>query len=262
MRRLTVLLLVLLGFGTAGAQQEGGSRPEWADGYFRELSNSYIEVVSANGTDRALARDRAARLVVERRNMASGGEYNVHVNGQTVVVTGNGSLTVKSRVLDEYAEHRGDGDWMVYLLVQTAKNPTYDYESVSVSDRYPLSYKTFIPGMSQIDKGQTTKGLIIIGAEVAMVGGIVAFEGLRSSYDSKISTTHNAKQKADYIDRTDTYATLRNICIAGAAAVYVWNIVDAIVSKGPRRVHLGDASIQTAPFVSPDGVGLAMNIRF
>ena len=100
----------------------------------------------------------------------------------------------------------------------------------------------------------------MIGAEIAMVGGIVAFEGLRSSYSSKISSTHNAQQKSDYIDGANTCSNLRNICIAGAAAVYIWNVVDAIVSKGPRRVLLSDASL--APYVSPDGIGLAMSINF
>lgn len=257
-----MVMPLLLAFGIAEGQQAHTPRPDWADGYFRELSNSYIEVVSANGTDQSLARDKAIRLIVERRNLASGGEYTVHISGQTVNVSGSESLIVKARILDEYAEHRGNGDWRVYLLVQTCKNPTLEYDPVSVSSHSPLSFKTFIPGMTQLEKGQTTKALVMIGTEVALVGGIVAFEGARSSYSNKIGSTHNAAQKADYIDRANMCSDMRNLCIAGAAAVYVWSFVDALVSKGPTRVMLGDASIKASPYASPSGFGLAMNIQF
>lgn len=262
MRRQFLLLLMLLGFGYAEAQQVGGTRPEWVDGYFRDLPNSYIEVTKASGTDRAMARDRAARLVVERRNMASGGEYKVRVSGQTVEVTGDVTLTVKSRVLDEYAEHHGSGEWEVYLLVQTAKNPTYEYEQVSVTDHYPLSYKAFVPGMAQLDKKQTTKGVLFIAAEVACVGGIVAAEGLRTSYENKIASTPDASKRKDYINSANNCANVRNIMIGAAAAVYVWNIIDAVATKGPRRVKLGSVAMDFAPYATGQEAGLALNLHF
>ena len=262
MKRIFSLLLILLGFGYAEAQQVGGKRPEWVDGYFRDLPNSYIEVAKANGTDRAMARDKAARLVVERRNMASGGEYNVHVSGQTVEIKGDGTLTVKSRVIDEYAEHRGSGDWEVFLLVQTAKNPTYDYEPVSVTDSYPFSYKAFIPGMAQLDKGQTAKGVFFIAAEVACVGGIIAAESLRSSYENKIASTYNVSQRKIYTDNANNCANVRNIMIGAVAAVYVWNIIDAVASKGPRRVKLGSVAMDFTPYATGQEAGLALNLHF
>lgn len=257
MKRLTILMLALLGFAYAEAQQVGGKRPEWVNGYFRDLPNSYIEVSKANGTDRNLARDKAARLVVERRNMASGGEYNVHVSGQTVEVNGDGTLTVKSRVLDEYAEHRGSGDWEVYLLVQTAKNPSFDFEPVSVTDEYPFSARCLVPGMQQLHKGQKTKGVMFIVGEVACVGGIVVAESMRASYEKKKSSTHNASNRMTYSNNADTWGNIRNGFIAAAAAVYVWNIIDALTSKGVRHVE----TFALAPFATPDSFGLALNIN-
>lgn len=260
MKRLTITLLMLLGFGFAEAQQVGGKRPEWVDGYFRDLPNSYIEVSKANGTDRNLARDKAARLIVERRNMASGGEYNVHVSGQTVEVKGDVALTVKSRIIDEYAEHRGSGDWEVYLLVQTAKNPSYDFEAVSVTDQYPFSARAFVPGMQQFYKGQTGKGIAFIVGEVASIGGIIVAESMRADYSNKAAIETNAQRKINDIDNANTMQTTRNIFIGAAAAVYVWNVIDAIVSKGNRHVEVRDLAL--LPYASPDGFGLALSYHF
>lgn len=259
MKRIFLLILTLLGLGTVVAQQ-GNVKPDWADGYFRELQNSYIEVVSGTGTDHVLARNNAAKVIVERRNFATGQRVNVQITGDQVTLNGSNELTVMARILDEYAEHNSSGHWVVYLLVQTAKNPTFEFEPVTVTDRYPFGLKALIPGMAQLDKGQTAKGIAFTAAEVATVGGIVVAEGLRNDYKNRINSTHNAAQKADYISKANTCTNLRNVCIAGAAAVYVWNLVDALASKGPKRIQIADMNL--TPWATPDGMGLTMNFNF
>ena len=138
----------------------------------------------------------------------------------------------------------------------------YTYEPVSVTSKYPFSGRVFVPGMAQLYKGSTTKGIAFIAAEVAAVGGIVAFEGLRSSYDSKINTTKDAKKRQDYIDKTNNMQNLRNGFIAGALAIYAWNVVDGIVAKGKKHVEVGSVAMRFTPFATPDAAGLAMNIQF
>ncbi len=261
-RALLTALLTLLVLWQATAQQGSGIRPDWADGYFRELQGSYIEVATGNGTDYSLARGKAINNIVAKRNLASGGRYKVQMAGERSNVNTNEELTVKARILDEYAEHRRDGDWVVYLLVQTCKNPQNDYDAVSVTDRTPMTWRTFVPGMVQLDREQKGKTIAMIGGEVAMIGGIIAFEGARASYSNKVDNTHNAKQKASYIDNMNICADIRNICIAGAVAIYAWNIIDALVAKGPRKVYLGDAELNVMPYASPDGGGLAMRLTF
>lgn len=235
--------------------------PAWAGGYYKELPNSYVEVVSATASSRTTAREKALLTIVERRNLVSGARFDVRISDEDVIVTGNDNLTVKARVIDEYARYECN-EWTVSLLVQTCKNPMYTYETVNISDKYPLSVKTFLPGMMQLKKDQTAKGLIIIGAEVAMAGGIVAFETLRSSYVSKIKSSHNASARMDYINSANTCSDLRNICIAGAAAVYIWNFIDAIASRGPRYLIIADAAFSVSPCAGFEYMGLALNVNF
>ena len=128
--------------------------------------------------------------------------------------------------------------------------------------RYPFSARVFVPGMAQLHKGSTGKGIAFIVGEALAVGGIVAFEGLRSSYKSKIITTHDVQDRQNYIDKTNNMQNLRNGFIAGALAIYAWNVIDGIVAKGKKQVELGHVELRFAPFATPEGGGLAMNIQF
>ena len=107
MRKTFILtLLILLPAVTAwGQYARGGERPAWTDGFFQEEQNSYIEVVSAFGYDEESARNKAAEVAISRRNLATGAEIKVRISGGNISVDGNGSLIVKSRIVDEYVEY-------------------------------------------------------------------------------------------------------------------------------------------------------------
>lgn len=266
MKHLSLLLMIvieLLCVPFVYAQKDVHSDripPAWAEGYYRELPYSYIEVVSAMDSNQNIAREKALRSIVERRNLASGARFDVKVSDGNIIVSGNESLTVKARIIDEYAQYENN-EWHVSLLVQTCKNQMYTYETLRVSDKYPMTAKSFVPGMMQLEKNQMSKGLIMIGTEVAMISGIVAFETLRSSYVAKISSTHNTSARISYINSANTYSDLRNICIAGATAAYLWSFIDAVACKGPRHLIIADAELSLFPIAGLDYTGLALNIN-
>ena len=243
-------------------QQTSKERPSWADGFREEYQNSYLKSFSAVGSTMDDARRQALQEVADERSRATGRQYSIRESNGVVTMSSSDELTVAAQVVDEWHEVLANGACRVDLLVQTKKNPMYTYEPVSVTDKYPFSGRVFVPGMAQLYKGSTTKGIAFIAAEVAAVGGIVAFEGLRSSYDSKINTTKDAKKRQDYIDKTNNMQNLRNAFIAGAVAVYAWNVVDGIVAKGKKHVEVGSVAMHFAPFATPDAAGLALNIQF
>lgn len=230
--------------------------PQWKSGYFKELENTYLETASGTAKTIDEARDKAASEIVRKRDLATGASAKV-VNGQ---VTTSGSLKVKSRIVDEYVERNSQGEYTVYILAQTAKHPGNPYEQVSVTDEYPFSARCFVPGMQQLYKGQKVKGIAFIGAEVLAVGGIIVSESMRADYSGKAAVERNASRKTALVDNANTMQNVRNICIGAAAAVYIWNVVDAIVSKGGKRVVLADATL--TPYATTEGFGLAFNYRF
>lgn len=255
--------IVLLPFPVLGQCSSSQEKVDWVNGYFQEKANSYIEAVSATGPTESEARNKAAQIVMERRSIATGQRVKVQIQNGNFVTTGADELTVKARVIDEYREWCGPGEYRVSLLVQTAKNPSFDFEVVNVTKDYPFSPRVFVPGMAQLHKGSTTKGVLFIAGEVACIGGIVICEGLRASYNSKINTTHNVKEKQSYIDDAGNMQNLRNGFIAGAALLYAWNVIDGIVAKGKKHVEvLGSVDLRIMPYASPDltgGVMLSLN---
>ena len=230
--------------------------PQWKSGYFKELDNSYIETASGMAKSIDEARNKAATEIIRRRDRATGASAKV-VNGQ---VTTSDELVVKSRVLDEYIEHLSNGQYNVYILTQTAKHPDNVFEPVTVTDEYDFSARSLVPGMQQFYKGQTFKGVAFITAEVASIGGIIFYESKRSYFSNLAKIETNARRKITHIDNANTMQTTRNIFIGAAAAVYVWNIVDALVTKGAKRVNVHDLAL--TPYAASDGFGLAFSFQF
>ena len=178
-----------------------------------------------------------------------------------ISVSAGHELIVKARIIDEYVAHTTNG-YTVYLLVQTAKNPTYEYETVSVTDKYPFSPRAFVPGMAQLHKGSNVKGIMFITGEIVAVGGIVVAESLRAAYNSKFATTHNTSVRKAYASKANNMASVRNVCIAGAVAVYAWNVIDGIVAKGKSHIEIGGIDMRVAPYASTQSAGLALNLNF
>lgn len=257
--RLLLLVAVLL-FGTTAMAQS--VPPKWKSAGLTDLTFSYVEVVSADASTVNEARDKAASAIVQRRNLAAGAEVTVRVVDGKITSTGSQEMIVSARILDEYVEELDYGGYRVYLLVQTLKHPQYSFEPITVTDEYPFSARAFVPGMEQLYKGQTTKGVLFIAGELACVGGIVAAEGMRSSYVNLIAGTHNAQQRRTYTNNANMWDNIRNGCIAAAVAVYVWNVVDAVTSKGARYAKQGSTGLSLAPYAASDQFGLALNISF
>lgn len=248
--------LLLLGIALVVCQIVMAQAPQWKSGYFKELSNTYLETASGSAKTIEEARNKAASEIIRKRDMATGASATV-VNGR---VETSGNVVIKSRVLDEYVERQSNGEYSVYILAQTAKHPDNPYEQVSITDEYPFSARCFVPGMQQLYKGQKVKGIAFIGAEVLAVGGIIVSESMRADYSGKAAVERNASRKTALVDNANTMQNVRNICIGAAAAVYIWNVVDAIVSKGGKRVVLADATL--TPYATTEGFGLAFNYRF
>ncbi|MDR1556106.1 MAG: DUF5683 domain-containing protein [Tannerellaceae bacterium] len=119
-----------------------------------------------------------------------------------------------------------------------------------------------LPGWGQLYKGSKAKGLCIIGGETAFVGGLVAAENLRASYMQKISATHHADHIRTYARKADTMKNIRNLCIAGAAALYIYNIIDAVAAPGNKHLITRERSLALYPVANEQYTGIGFVINF
>ena len=112
-------------------------------------------------------------------------------------------------------------------------------------------------------KGNKGKGIFFIVAEAAAIGGIVATESLRQSYKSKASSAFDTDQKRRYNSRATNCANVRNGFIVGAAAIYVWNVIDGIAARGKKQpLMVGDARLRISPYAAPQESGVLLSLNF
>ena len=257
---LPSVLILLFSFNLMASE-----RPSWAkESFFVDLEKSYIHVVSGSGYDVASAREKAMELVIKQRSIATGVQSRVTIEDGKTSVNNEHNLTVQSRPLAEYVEEGGAYPYTVYVLVQTAKNPTYqNLEKVNISTGdYPFSARVFVPGMAQIYKGQKVKGGLFIAGEALFIGGIATSFGMSAYYKSRRNSTHDAGQKQSYTDWAN-YAGYAGWGFVGAAVVlYIANIIDGAVSKGEPFIEADGKKLSFMPIASPYSFGLAMNLNF
>ena len=256
-RKTLILFSILMGFVISGYAQNKEEKPEWAkQSYRKEAKNSYLEtIVVPTEVTRDAMFQKAKEMLVERRKLATG-ERVIFSDGETKSQSG---LTVYSQLVYEYIDYEKE---IGYFLFQTLKKTNLEYERVEYTEKYPFSARVFVPGMAQIHKGSTTKGVLFISGEVLMIGGIVVAESMRSSYLSKVNSTHNSKIRQSYINKANTMQNVRNGFIAGAAAVYVWNVIDGAVAKGKKHIMIGENQLNITPYFTPEVGGFYLSVNF
>lgn len=255
-RIIAVLMLFITASTLSFAQ-----KPKWISEGAIDFNNTYLENALGEGRTLQEARSKAIKAIVERRNVATGAPFQINTDSRVVFsAIVNDTIVVKSMIRDEYIERLIGGGYRVYILAQTARNPYNAFEPVTVTSQYPFSVRSLVPGMQQLYKGQTFKGIAFITGEVACIGAAVVAEGMRSDYSQKAEIQRNVKQKVIYVDKANNMQTVRNISIGTAAALYVWNIVDALVTKGANYVLLSDLNLK--PMASSDGFGLSISYNF
>lgn len=255
MKNFVIVLMFLLVSASAM-----GQKPMWANGYHKDMVSSYIDVFSAFGTSPDDARSKALQRVVDERSRATGRSFSIDEQNGAVNISSQDNVEVKCRVVDEYYEKSSNG-YKVCLLVQTARNPMYSYEPVFVTDNYSAGARIVIPGWAQIYKGQTVKGLIMLGGVVGSGIGALVCENTRADYKNKMKEQPEFAQT--YNTKANNNETARNVCIGAAAAFYVWSFIDGIASKGKRRVIVGkNSSVAINPMATPTSAGVSLAYNF
>lgn len=194
---------------------------------------------------------------------SSGSEYEQEI---TLDVTENGhQLKIVCREIDDYWTESGGKYKVDVLYTVTDKNiygGSFD-DKITVTSRYGAAgFLSVIPSVGQFYKGSITKGSLILAGEVAAVGGIILCENTRASYIKKMN--EQPKHAAEYNSMADSWETGRNICIGAAAAIYVYNLIDAFAANGAKRIIVkkGNTSLSAVPYIDSRSVGMGLALKF
>lgn len=262
-------------------------KPRWVGNTPKELNQTYrfVEVVS-KGSSIEAARIEALKVLAQNQQFRNAVMMNVNTDKLSNVdqVRTNGDLqetihdkiTVQMEVkgqtfrlqgytVDEYVAERRYGQYSLHTLFMVAvtDNPVFDRTYLSTSYGAAPIAMSVIPGMGQIYKGSVTKGIVMLASEAALGAGIVLCENQRADYKNKMK--EQPRFAKDYNTKANNWETARNVCIGAAAAVWVYNIVDAAVARGSRHVKVkraGGGGFAMAPMISPEGSGVSLAYRF
>lgn len=276
-QRFSIILVAIIVATSAFAQ-----KPKWIGNTPQEGNNTYrfIEIVSYGSDLKSARADALERLAGDRllsegvriyqnttkvkdkqKTYTTGKALQQTTHDHTVVKTyiDNQPMELSALRIDDYDTMEG-GRVKLHTLFQiaTCDDPTFD--DVYLTTKYGFSVRALVPGWAQLHKGSTVKGISILAAEIAAIGGIIFTENERASYESKMrSQPKFAKQ---YKSKMDNYETARNCCIGAAAAIYVYNLIDAIVAPGTRRVVIKSDNMNFIPVASKDFSGVIFSYKF
>lgn len=263
-------------------------KPKWIGNTPQELNHTYkfVEVVSTGSTLES-ARHNAKEGLEDDTQLQEGIRIyrkikdnttidKSHVNGGNLNEIKKQHIEIETTVdgeqyqlqaikVDEYPTN-SNGIVTLYTLYMVAlcENPVFDRTYLTTSYGVTPVAMSIIPGLGQWYKGSKVKGISMFAAEAIAVAGIVVCENQRASYIKK--TKEQPKFAKEYSSKADQWDTSRNICIGVAAGIWVYNMVDAIVAKGARRVivkRTDGGSLSMTPFAMPDGgVGVSFAYKF
>lgn len=287
--RLWLALALFLCVGTdAMAEKSERLKPKWVTHALPQSKSGTYIFVRAHGVGATLEAARQAALVdltshlemergikvnsVLKSNMKetftekrSGHSYE-EVNELSMVVEEQGKqLNIVCRVIDEYWVSNRKG-YAVDILYTVADKQVYggSYDDrITVTARYGAAgLMSVVPGLGQFYKGANAKGASILAGEVAAIGGIILCETTRASYQKMM--IEQPKHAAEYNTLMNTWEDARNVCIGAAAAVYVVNLIDALATKGAKRVVVkhNKPTFALNPYMDAYGAGVGLALTF
>lgn len=287
-------LMLLLFCGEAAAQKRVHSstrlKPQWVKdkSVGAKIGATGLKVVENSGTSLDLLEtDRLRTLagylessnrlngVIDRnyeRVSSDSGNYD-RIENRLTFRTETSVKSFSCRMIDGWWEQVAiDGIGLRYncytlYAVSEANMPLAD--NVGVTTRYGargLWRSALVPGWGQFYKGDALKGSLFLGGTVLLAGGVTFCECMRQDRIIKTQQTHDINQLRQFSADISNYALGRNICIGAAAALYLYNLIDAVVAPGAARIVVNGcekARYAFAPVASPDGFVLfAANLTF
>lgn len=186
---------------------------------------------------------------------------------------GDGQAEVYAQLVDEWSSFSDDiNTWgfefhQLYAVSEHA-GAVPEFDSFSVTRDYPAkaALMSIIPGLGQIYKGQSGKGYAIMASEAVLVGGAI-YSAVEMAHYNRLSK-NDAVYGGSFRSDVTTFRQLRNVCLIAGGALYLYNLIDAAVVKGARRVVVKrpastDAELTFVPVVTQYGAaGVGLSVRF
>lgn len=262
MRKVIILLfLVLVPSAFCAAQNRADKlTPKWMRSTVttQSMGIRYVSVTVMNPSSKnvgAEALDQLSRNIqndwtisqslkssqtdeIRRENGQITGSDRRQVSTIDIVADGQ-PVTVNCMLADEWWS-RKPGDQRYCALYQVATNNYAVFDNVYPTNQYGIGpmFMSIIPGVGQFYKGDAVKGALLLGGCAATGAGVVFLESQRKAFRDQMSQTHDVNLIKKYSADERNFSVARNVTIGAFAALYIFNLVDAAISPGARKVKV------------------------
>lgn len=264
-----------------------GQKPKWIGNTPHELNSSYkfVEVISYGNSIEGARMDAKKQLAINeqlqnaiRVNVETGIKTHeeetfkndkesslYHEEVDIKMSTTGETYKLQAYAVDEYNAGYEGGMIKLHTLFMVAvqDKPTFDRTYLTTNYGTTPIAMSIIPGLGQWYKGSKVKGICMFAAEAAAVAGIIICNNEANTAEKNIKL--EPKFAKHYEDKKSNYETGRNICIGAAAAIWIYNMIDAAVAKGARRVEVKPAGhnyVSLMPTLNTDYAGLVLTYNF
>ena len=254
----------------------------WINGNLPANSINYnYKVVIGEGLDLITAQNEAVKELIN--NLAS--EKGVRVSSETIMKTqtieNNNQQTFSADYkrntkinqdgfevtftrVDEYFEYDKNlanyKVWRLYVIGQSSSN----IPKINYSTTYGMSDAGFrsllVPGWGQFYKKKNTKGLLFLVGAAGSVGGFLYANNQHSYNINRSLETNDIALKKQFVEKAGDFTTMKNLTLGAAAALWVWNVIDATSTEGATKYA------QNKPIklniVSDKNSSLALNFKY
>lgn len=287
MNKLGLGMVLLMAFMSLSVKAE--IKPQWINNPPNPGNSSYVfKVVESEGEDLNSARSNSLKSLVsmiehddnikirESHRLTDEAERSndklIEANSNSIYVLEIENSINKTITTEKVAEYWDDFESNGHvrkrlntLYMVQRKNQIADFDEIELTTKYGMkgfARSMIIPGWGQLYKGSKVKGGIILGGTVAGAIGIILTENTRADYIKKM---HEQPKFANvYNSKASDWETSRNVCIGAVAALYIYNLIDAIVADGAERaiVKKRNNNFTFNPIISPDCGGILITYKF
>ena len=285
--RIIAMLLIAAACMTVSAQ----TKPLWVQKGVKTMNNersykSYdFHMFTTYGADTSLLESERFKLLMEYVSK----EYGTDIDGIKLdsLCSDGGSRTmyrlsflsqdgkvseVFAQLVDDWSRYEDNVDSWGFELHQlyavSERNVQPQFDKFSLTDNYGIKplFLSIIPGLGQIYKGQDAKGYAILGTEALLLAGGVYSVTEVGRYNRLAKK--NPGVYDNYQSNATSYRQIRNACFIAGGALYIYNLIDAAISKGKRRVVIErqnntGAEFAFSPVISEcGGIGIGMSVKF
>lgn len=257
LRICIVMLICFVSIPSVFAKNVSQTKPLWLLGEMPPKSNNsyHFVVIEGNGANYGEARKdcdlgivntlvREAGITVSGKQIEktlfsmNNGHYDEFTSSDYNYEFEFDNVKISFKAVDQFYEIVNN-EYNLHILYEVPSDfdKKCKYDNVETTRNYgitPLFY-SIIPGGGQMVKKQYLKGCLFFAADAALITTSLIYENQRSSYISKMKSTIYPEAYRFYENKANKARQIRNICLIGAGATYIYNLLDAALAKGKLK---------------------------